>query len=54
MGRLDVARRDLPDDSAVSVDVLWQSLLHMTHGSRDPDRDAWLTLAIGRVFKRFS
>ena len=30
---------------------LWK--LHMTHGGRHPDRYAWLTLAICRVFKRF-
>jgi len=30
---------------------LWK--LHMTHGGRHPDRYAWLTLAICRVFTRF-
>jgi hypothetical protein len=30
---------------------LWR--LHMTHGGRQPDRHAWLTLAICRVFARF-
>lgn len=30
---------------------LWK--LHMTHGGRQPDRHAWLTLAICRVVMRF-
>jgi hypothetical protein len=30
---------------------LWK--LHMTHGGRQPDRYAWLTLAVCRVFMRF-
>jgi hypothetical protein len=30
---------------------LWK--LRMTRGGREPDRHAWLTLAICRVFKRF-
>jgi hypothetical protein len=30
---------------------LW--MLHMTHGGRQPDRYAWLTLAVCRVFTRF-